>query len=432
MLFGTSYDSKEAETFLRQTIGITGIGFWRKRHDEFRILIQGNPLMASYIDEKFSIERGMERALQYKRNTGKFPNMMNTSDNSILKLYSFTLMIAQVYQNLSAAGKKRLSGMLRDSLQSDHGVAPLAFEMGVAADLMRRGFDVRFNDMEGSGFDYIATRRGIQFEVECKTISGDLGRQIHRRRLFQFGGLISRAMSECLASGAPQGHFARVVLPGELHGRQEYMQELAALVERVLRSRADFEQADIGKSDYASFPISGSPFDLDRHGALDQVKFNEFLKSKNIMANGNSLLKFRPKHSAVVVVLISAKPDKVVPGLLRQIKAGATQFSENVPAALCVELTNVGEDQLLRLMDAPSDLNKPTAFQVATGEFFKSSKRQHVHTLAFYAPGHFKTSTRTTGSQKETHLQEGGRFLSYTNKRNQFAPNQEYKLFGND
>ena len=49
--------------------------------------------------------------------------------------------------------------MLRDGMNKSHGLASVAHEMRVACHLMGRGYDVRFNDMEGgTGFDFLATK----------------------------------------------------------------------------------------------------------------------------------------------------------------------------------------------------------------------------------------------------------------------------------
>ena len=49
----------------------------------------------------------------------------------------------------------------------------------MAVHLMSQGYDVGFHDLEGgAGHDFQASKDGAVIEVECKFISGDIGRKI--------------------------------------------------------------------------------------------------------------------------------------------------------------------------------------------------------------------------------------------------------------
>jgi len=107
-------------------------------------------------------------------------------------LYCFVANIARVHEKLGDGGKSRLLGAVRSGLEKEAGLGPLDFEMKIAAHLMSRGFDVDFHDLEnGGGYDFLASSDGRETEVECKYISGDTGRKIHSRKLFDLGGLWS-------------------------------------------------------------------------------------------------------------------------------------------------------------------------------------------------------------------------------------------------
>ena len=95
------------------------------------------------------------------------------------RLFAFMASVVSIYERLSTKGQKRLRGMILGGLR-DNGLTPLQQEMGVAAHLFWRGFDVFFSDIETGlgGFDFLATKDGIEIEVECKRIGLSLGRKI--------------------------------------------------------------------------------------------------------------------------------------------------------------------------------------------------------------------------------------------------------------
>ena len=79
-------------------------------------------------------------------------------------------------------------------------------EMATAAHLMRRHCDVEFHDLEtGGGFDFLANRAGATLEVECKMVSGDLGRQIHRKRVLELQERLQRVVTLRSGELAPDG-----------------------------------------------------------------------------------------------------------------------------------------------------------------------------------------------------------------------------------
>jgi hypothetical protein len=105
-------------------------------------------------------------------------------------------MVANVYERLSSRGRQRLRGMLFDGLQTDKGLLGVQHEMTTAAHLMRRHCDVEFHDLEtGRGFDFLATRAGAVLEVDCKMVSGDLGRQMHRKRVLELQERLQRVVT---------------------------------------------------------------------------------------------------------------------------------------------------------------------------------------------------------------------------------------------
>jgi hypothetical protein len=85
---------------------------------------------------------------------------------------------------------------------------------------MSRGFDVDFHDLEdGGGYDFLAESGGSKLEVECKYISADTGRKIHRRKLYELGGTLAPIMSHAVED--KQGGIHLVDIPDQLYGSKE-------------------------------------------------------------------------------------------------------------------------------------------------------------------------------------------------------------------
>ncbi len=86
----------------------------------------------------------------------------------------FLLGLGQTIPALSEKGKTILLGRIRKGL--DEGLWPLRHELGVAANLSKRGWDIEFHDFEeGGGFDFFVTKDGASYEIEAKAISAFTG-----------------------------------------------------------------------------------------------------------------------------------------------------------------------------------------------------------------------------------------------------------------
>ena len=102
-----------------------------------------------------------------------------------LAAMQFAAMIVEVHRRLSKSGQNAIEGCLRDGLNSEF--PAIYLEMEIAQLLMLEGFDVSFPDLEGHGrVDLHYENERIEGEVECKSLSVDAGRKIHRRDFYRF------------------------------------------------------------------------------------------------------------------------------------------------------------------------------------------------------------------------------------------------------
>jgi hypothetical protein len=172
-----------------QVARIANWQIWKNRVRGLDLLAKGNPLWPKFVRQRHSLEMAFHEARRHIKSTGRCE----------YRLYCFVANITRVHDKLSKCGQSRLSGAIRRGLEKEFGLGSLDFEMKVATHLMSRGFDVEFHDFEsGGGFDFLAMSGASKLEVECKHISADIGRKIHRRKLFDLGGLLYPAMSRAV------------------------------------------------------------------------------------------------------------------------------------------------------------------------------------------------------------------------------------------
>jgi hypothetical protein len=375
----------EMEVLLRRFVSITGWGPWRARLRSLEEQVKDNHFLDEYFEERFPLELEMAAVHRVTRHGGKLrlPTMHRQA-----AFFGLVATVARVHQRLSPGGQARLEGMLRDGLKADHGLAPLQHEMLVVSHLMSRGFNVSFSDMEtGGGFDFLAERNGAELEVEAKTFSGDLGRKVHQRRLYQLGKHMHPAMSDAL-DRRPGGQLVRIVLPARLQGAAEQMQEISERLVGVLNS---------GTSDPG--PVR------------------------------NVVMLMRPNHGAVVVTVESTQKDAVMKSLVRELKRSVKgQLTGKRPAVIAVKFSDITQAQLMEI--AEQDMSgQPSALQIATSQLLDREDWRNVHTIAYLTPGHLSSSRAVYGGKITSSAQDQGQTYQFRNPYHEMHDDLRFSVF---
>ena len=132
---------------------------------------------------------------------------------------------------------------------------------------MQRGFDVEFTDLEQrERFDLLASKPGMEIEIDCKSVSGDIGRSIHGRRFRDFVGQLNRSVGELARHGG--GSLIHITIPDNLHGDTR---QLAAEANEADRRAAPSGRPGAGcfrgRTRRYAFPLVRAPSGAGADGA---------------------------------------------------------------------------------------------------------------------------------------------------------------------
>lgn len=166
-------------------LDLVGRERWFKRVDHLNTEQLKSPFQWRIVSDYHWLEMAVSFQLEVLEQEGCLRPEL--ADELTLAALNFAATTVEVHTKLSPAGQRSLEGRLRDCLKSQTGFAPLYLELDLAQRLMDAGFDVAFTDMEGTAqFDLLFSRGSFAGEVECKSLSADAGRQIHRKDFYRF------------------------------------------------------------------------------------------------------------------------------------------------------------------------------------------------------------------------------------------------------
>lgn len=402
MRFETEMADGEVPETLRKFVELTGWSTWSKRLEWLEREIRRETGMQHFWRERCALELAFSAMWRRWKTTRRL--RVETLGLVEFRFLSFAAMVVRCHRVLTRQGKNRLLGMVRDAVNRDHGLGSVAYEMKVASHLMSRGYDVEFHDMEeGGGFDFLVTKDHVQMEVECKFWTGDIGRKIHRKQLYQLGDRVSSEMLAYLGR-LRTGLFLQLTIPDRLHGTVERQEALHELLGRAM-VRGDGEVNGDGNH------VAVRGLDIQNVGMgerpsrdLDREWFKASLLEHFGVVNKNALVYVRPGQSAIVIVIESRAKDQVLKGIHRELKKSAKgQFSGVLPALLCCHLADVSEEQLLGLRnkgDVGIGLGYMTT-DVLLG-------RPHVFSVTYTAPGSVRRAVAYRGDGSNEYYQERG------------------------
>ena len=423
MYFEPQVEEKDFPSILRRFISIIGWERWKKRIRWVVDQSNNTLVMPGFWTERFELELAMFNLIKIYKHRSKINNEEFTP--AVQRFISFASMTVFCHRRLSSQGKRRLKGMLLSALNSDYGLGPLAYEMAIAAHLMSKRFDVTFNDIEtGGGFDFLAQKNSTVLEVECKFVSADIGRQIHLKRLCQFGDSVMPQLNR-YTRNADGGIFVHLSIPGKLYGNSKHHSTLLEIIFKGIERKADKIESDGNKVAISQFDVAQSPFSSNSRNNIYQGNLEKFVYDKFSISNKNFFSSYVPNKSALILVIESEKQNNVLDSLYRQLKKSANeQFSSKNPAILCAHLVDIEETELLALK------NKGDS---AIGLDYLSTRlilgRPYLHSISFSAPGSIREISKFIGNMSQQYFREAVPAYTIANPNHAFADNVEYSIF---
>lgn len=163
-------------------VEFVGANVWWARADQLMTDAKASPMLHRVVWDYHWLEIAISHQVELLRDTSvESPPLDSRAYAALL----FASDIVQLAGQLSERGRANLHGRLRDGLK--RGFAGLYLETSIFRELLLEGFDVDPIDLEDlQQFDFLATRNGVKVQLECKSLSADAGRKIHRRDFYRF------------------------------------------------------------------------------------------------------------------------------------------------------------------------------------------------------------------------------------------------------
>jgi len=325
------------------------------------------------------------------------------NDPSIFPSLAFAAQVLGVLERSTVKQAKAFVKRVRTAFSSSENMHGLRLELQAATHFARRGQRVAWHRVNNGGsFDLLIEDLGLSgLEVECKSISADKGRRIHRRDALEFWGELWRGVA-----GVAQNLRSGLAVVLTVHYRLPVdAGERAALAREVVARIVAGSGATLGGAD----GVRIEPFDAAKIKAAKDKGREELRKAIDAAtgtANREVALYGTSAGGMLAFVMQSTVEDDVLNQVFATLNdSAARQFTRERGAMFWVALQGIDADQLLSLHEQDSGaVEQPTALRLGVSNFLHRAPDHIVGVVFSSRSGLFPTVDGSTDSGGATNF----------------------------
>ena len=359
--------------------------YWLKRITSIKEDIRGHSFLADFLANENAIAFALAKCSNLVHRYGRIP-MQDAENRDLYPAMSLAAQVLSIMDHSSKNEAAKLVQRMRGAFKNPDDMRAIQLEIMSATHFVVRGHSISWPEMEGLGrFDLLVKDLGTNgLEVECKSISEDKGRKIHRREALEFHHLVKSEL-QTLSRELQSGVSVVLTLPERLPVMYKQKQALTKrVIDSVLASQSTVldDGSDIRVSEFDIKALGVVETENGRsisREAIDQVTAT---KNREAMILGN-------RKGAIVFVLQSRQDDTMLKYVFDTVSESAkAQVSKSRPALFLVGLHGIEAESLLNIATQDNDpLQPPTALRIAASDFLAKQNRDHVIGVGFLSKG---------------------------------------------
>lgn len=376
----------EIPEVLERFCALVGAQHWKRRVDLIKAEVRGNRLLKDHLFHENEMAFRLQESTGLVKKFGRFPvNQMDC--RALYPCMAFAAQILSIADASESTQRAQLVRRVHGAFKNPDDMRALRLELLAATHFLRRGLDVQWPEMIGGGtMDLVIPELGPRgLEIECKSVSEDKGRKIHKREALDFCSLVAPKLNS-LGKELRLGIAAVLTLDGRMPGSFAERRNLAQSVASHVLAGSSYGQlngANLRIHEFAPELLG----DVGEDGL--PVIARDRIDSITGTTNRQALIVGRKSGGAIVLVLQSAQDDSLLTYAFDTLsKSASNQLSKVRAGMFVVGLDGLESPSLMELAKLDSIGDKPpTALRLRTSDFLASQGRDHVVGVGFVSKG---------------------------------------------
>lgn len=357
------------------------------------------PWMREYLQDQYRVSLALAECSQASdRNGGALPWSFTTGP-SMVETFTFVLATLQLLRAAQSHSRRRgqiLLARVREALRRPRMMQAMQLEARVAIHFLIRRHQVFFPELGSSEtYDLLVETLGPNgLELECKVVTHDKGRKIHRAEARDFlGRLQNSPLFQAFASTLEQGLAVRVTVPNRMPEEPEWARLMQQVTSQVVLD-TDGVLPDGTK-------VALRDFEVEELGRLEHPVPVATVEAANRVAgvqNGNvAIFRLGRRAGALVIAIESEQPDSMLHETFATLAvAAAKQLTGRRAGAFMTSLEDIGAQALFELARDEGRNGTYSALNWATSRFLEQDDYPHVVGVGFLSEPNFASDAGGT------------------------------------
>jgi len=367
---------------------LVGDKHWKNRIAQLKQNIKANRFLADYIQSENSIAFQLEHLRELTSEFGTIP-FWEVNNHSIYPAIGFAAQVLSIIDVSPQQFTVQLIRRIHGALKNPDDMRALRLELSAATHFSRRGLKISWPEMTGIGrFDLFIEGLGPKgLEVECKSISTNKGRKVHKQEVLEFYGLLWPHLEAKMKTLSTTGLSIVLTVPDRFPKDYDSRKKLAKQVGKqiVCGQSAAFSDGSI---------LNITEFDTSRleitQNTLNPEEIRAALDEITDTRNREAIVIGKMDGGALAFAVQSAKDDTLMKAIFDTLSDSVkkNQLSGIRGGMFLVELFGIDEEQIISIASQDKDPSlPPTALRLGVSKFLSNSSRNGVIGVGFLSKG---------------------------------------------
>ncbi len=391
---------------------VVGERYWLDRVRQVKSEIKGHRFLKDYLMEQNATAFAFAECSELANRYGSIP-MHEMHNRALYPAISFAAQTLSIIDESSVEQARKVLRRIHGAFRNPDDMRAIRMELLAATHFILRGNSITWPEMENSGrFDLLIDDIGTNgLEVECKSVSGDKGRKIHRRESLEFFHLIKPDLDR-FGRNLQTGLAVILTLPDRLPTSYRERSPLAHRAMEAIVASQNLSLEDGVHIRVSEFDSKGI---RDLEEAFRSGNPRGLIDSLTVTRNREAMFVSSRNGGGVIFVLQSQKDDSLMQYIFDKLGWSAeNQVSKNRPALFLVGLDSVGEEELISVAAQDFDSQRrPTELRREVSKFLNNDNRDHIIGVGFLSSSELKPKSNGV-------IRSSGAAYTFPNRESRF------------
>lgn len=413
----------DASLFYKRFVDLIGANNWHDRVKQCNAEIVGNEQLRQHLEHENEVAFGLMELEALVEQCGHHVTSEYLERAGLLPVIAFMAQIMSLCESTSHEEANRLVRRVHGAFKNPDDMRGLRLELTTASHFTRKGYKVHWPESPADNrpiFDLLIEDIGNGgLEVECKAVSDNKGRKVHRREAIELQSLLLPRLKAITQAGFQEGLSIVLTLakrlPTAFAARRLLVDQVICAVHEGSKDSTLNDGSHISVRLFDPSVITQAQLD-------DRRALRQLMDKISSTTNRESMLLGSLSGGAILSTIQSSAEDDFKEAVLETAKdAAKRQLTKARAGFVLMSLDGLDYDQL-QSIGKDDKTGRPSKLHEVAQEFLSSSSRSHVVGISFTSRSSVRYSHRGV-------IDTGGSAYYFYNRQSPFWHPDFEKLF---